>query len=184
MREISKEFTKDMRKAISSYEKLKSYQDKKAIKWRLLLAMMFKDDDGRVIESWCLKMKIRRKDYTVIIDSVKNMKDAERELKREIKKDFRLYDTVRKYTSELQIICHSRGGAHAKNIRRYFTKLANIKLEINGEDLKELGYRPSPTFKRVLEEVFRQKISGKISGRTKELATAKELMKDYNKTCL
>lgn len=182
-REINKEFTKDMRKAISSYEKLKPYQNKKPKKWRLFLAMMFKDNNESAIESWCLKMKIRRKDIAVISDSVKNMVDAGKELKKEIKKDFRLYNTIRRYPSELQIICHSRGGAYAKNIRRYFTKLANIKLEINGEDIKRFGYKPSPAFKEVLGEVLQQKINGKIAGRKNELATARELMKNHNKTC-
>ncbi|MCD4670632.1 MAG: hypothetical protein K8S14_09320, partial [Actinomycetia bacterium] len=104
---------------------------------------------------------------------------AGRELKKKIKEDSRLYDIARRYPPELQIICHSWGGDHAKNIRRYFTKLANIRLKISGEDLIELGYRPSPVFKEVLGEVLRQKIDGKISGRKKELATAIELMKNY-----
>ncbi|MCD4669185.1 MAG: hypothetical protein K8S14_01930, partial [Actinomycetia bacterium] len=133
------------------------------------------------IESWCLKMKIRRKDIAVITGSIKKMPEAGRELKKKIKEDSRLYDIVRRYSPELQVICHSRGGDHAKNIRRYFTKLVNIGLEISGEDLKELGYRPSPLFKEVLGEVLRQKIDGKISGREKELATAIKLISQLSK---
>lgn len=140
--------------------------------------MMFKDNDERVIESWCLKMKIRRKDIVVIIDSVKKMVDAEKKLEKEIKKDSELYDDIRRYPPELQIICHSWGGAHAKNIRKYYRKLASVRLDINGEDLKKLGYKPSPKFKEVLQEVFRQKINGKISGRKSELTAVKELMKE------
>jgi len=110
--------------------------------------------------------------------SIKKMPEAGRELKKKIKEDSRLYDIVRRYPPELQIICHSRGGDHAKNIRRYFTKLANIRLEISGEDLKELGYRPSPVFRKILKKILRQKIDGKISGRANELAAAIDLMKD------
>ncbi len=174
---ISKGFTKDMRKAISSYSKLKPYQSREPVKWRLLLSMMLKGNDAAAIESWCLKMKIRRKDIAVIAGIIEKMPEAERELKKKIKKDSRLYDIVRRYPPELQVICHSRGGDHAKNIRRYFTKLVNIRLEISGEDLKELGYQPSPAFKEVLKEVLRQKINGKISGRNNELTVAEKLMK-------
>jgi len=175
---ISKEFTKDMRKAISSYIKLKPYQDSEPVKWRLLLIMMLGGDGAAVAESWCHGMKIRRKDIAVIVGSIKKISEAGKELGKEVEEDSKLYDIVRRYPPELQVICHSRGGDHAKNIRRYLAKLVNIKLEISGEDLKELGYKPSPVFKEVLGEVLRQKINGKISGRESELAAARELIKD------
>lgn len=177
--EISKGFSVDMSKAIRSFKNLMPNLDRKPVKWRLLLAMMFKDNNRRIIESWCLKMKIRRKDIEVITYSANNMAKAQKELKKEIKDDYKLYNIIRKYPPELMAICHSLGGDHAKNIKKYLIKLMNIRLEISGEDLIRLGYRPSPVFKKVLEELFHQKMDGKIAGRENESAAAMKLMEDH-----
>jgi hypothetical protein len=41
-------------------------------------------------------------------------------------------------------------------------KLSNIRLEITGENLKNLGYRPSKEFKMVLGKLLELKLDGKL----------------------
>jgi len=173
---INKEFMEEMRKAARSYVNLKSYSGNKVLKWRLMLAMILKNMEGSRIESWCLNMKIRKKDMAVIKESVEKMPDAKKALGEIIKEDFKLYSTVRSYPCELKLICHSWGENYTKNIKRYFKKLSDAALSISGEDLKRMGYRPSPVFKKVLDEVLRLKINGGISGRKEELSAAEKLI--------
>jgi tRNA nucleotidyltransferase (CCA-adding enzyme) len=141
--------------------------------------MMLEGKSTRSIGSWCLKMKIRKKDMEVIKNTVSNIPRAVKDLEQEIKDDSKLYSKVNKYSAELLAILYSRGGGYACNIKRYYTRLADIKLDIGGEDLKEMGYSPSPVFKKVLDRVFRMKINGKVIGRKDELAAAERLIKKY-----
>ena len=93
--------------------------------------------------------------------------------------DHTLYNKIRKYPPELHAVCNSWGGVYAKNIRRYYTGLAKISLDIGGKDLKEMGYMPSPAFKKVLDRMLSMKLNGKISGRKDELEAAADLMRTY-----
>ena len=54
------------------------------------------------------------------------------------------------------------------------------KLEISGQDFKDLGFPPSPVYKKVFQVVFRAKLDGKVSTRQEELEMAEEVLrKEY-----
>jgi hypothetical protein len=46
-----------------------------------------------------------------------------------------------------------------------------------------MGYRPSPVFKKVLDEVLRLKLEGNISDRNGELAAAGKLIEERQFEC-
>ena len=61
-----------------------------------------------------------------------------------------------------------------KNIRRlvwqYLTEFSQVKPWLNGNDLKNLGFKPGPLYKQILDNVLAATLDGRISDR----ATAKE----------
>ena len=65
----------------------------------------------------------------------------------------------------------------SKNIRRkiwhYLTYLSQVKPLLNGNDLKNLGFKPGPLYKQILDDVLAATLDGKISDR----ATAEEYVK-------
>jgi tRNA nucleotidyltransferase (CCA-adding enzyme) len=61
-------------------------------------------------------------------------------------------------------------------LREYFTRLRDVKLEIGGADLAELGLAESPRVGEVLAEVRRRKLNGELDGRESELQAARELV--------
>ena len=129
-----------------------------------------------VIEKWCTRMKVRKKDTVVIIKVQKCIDKARKQLKDSIKDNYKLYRIISDYPVELKVIVYSWGLDYKKNIRKYFTRLSAINLDINGRDLKNMGYEPSYKFREVLEEVFAMRLNGKIPGRESQLQKAKELM--------
>ncbi len=64
----------------------------------------------------------------------------------------------------------------APELREWFTRLRNIRLDISGADLAELGLPESPRVGEVLEELRRRKLRGELDGRESELAAARELI--------
>jgi tRNA nucleotidyltransferase (CCA-adding enzyme) len=50
--------------------------------------------------------------------------------------------------------------------RVYLTELRNMKINIDGNDLKKLGLKPGPLFKAILEEVMSATLDGRV-GRDK-----------------
>jgi len=178
--EMDKDFSSRMRKSLNSLKRIKALDGGEVREWRLLLAMLLGNKTARGIESWCLRMKIRKKDMNVIKNTVTGLSRARKGLGETIS-DKVLYGRIRKYPGELLAICYSWGGQYLKNIRRYYTRLSRISLEIGGEDLKQMGYRPSPAFKKVLDRIFYMKLDGKVSGRKQELEAASRLIRKYDK---
>ena len=165
-----------VKKVLKSYVQLKPFPGEKIKKWRLLLALLFENMDTEEIEKWCTRMKIRKKDTAPILKVWQDMDKARRQIRNPVKDNHLLYRMVSDYPAELQVIAHSWGSEYRKNIKKYFSRLSGISLEINGEDLKRLGYKPSYRFKVVLEEILALKLNRRISGREKELQKAKKLM--------
>jgi tRNA nucleotidyltransferase (CCA-adding enzyme) len=63
-------------------------------------------------------------------------------------------------------------------VREWFTRLRDVRLEVNGDDLAELGLEESPRVGEILEELRRRKLRGELDGRAAELDAAKALIAD------
>jgi tRNA nucleotidyltransferase (CCA-adding enzyme) len=58
----------------------------------------------------------------------------------------------------------------------YFRRLRDVRLEITGNDVAELGLAESPRVGEVLAEIRRRKLNGELDGRESELEAARELI--------
>jgi hypothetical protein len=61
-------------------------------------------------------------------------------------------------------------------LRAYFELLKDLRLEIGGADLMEMGLPESPQIGEILGEIRRRKLNGELPGRADELAAARELV--------
>jgi tRNA nucleotidyltransferase (CCA-adding enzyme) len=61
-------------------------------------------------------------------------------------------------------------------LRDYFERLRDVRLEVDGADLAQLGLEESPRVGEVLAELRRRKLNGELDGRESELEAAKELL--------
>jgi hypothetical protein len=66
--------------------------------------------------------------------------------------------------------------ADLQPLHEYFERLRDVRLEISGADLAELGLEESPRVGEILAEVRRRKLNGELDGRDSELAAARELI--------
>ena len=63
-----------------------------------------------------------------------------------------------------------------RQLHDYFDRLGELKLEITGADLAELGLAESPRVGEILAEVRRRKLNGELAGRESQLEAARELV--------
>ncbi|MBE9161404.1 poly(A) polymerase, partial [Tychonema sp. LEGE 06208] len=52
-----------------------------------------------------------------------------------------------------------------RQILEYLTKWANVESPLNGNDLKALGYKPGPAFKRMLDDLLAAALDGHLGDR-------------------
>jgi tRNA nucleotidyltransferase (CCA-adding enzyme) len=176
---IDKNFIGQVRKILKYYHEMKDDYSKigeEIKKWRLLFILLLKGNNPEKIEGWCSEMKVRKKDINVILETHKMWDDARKNLKSINKKNSTLYYQVNLIPAELQVIACSWGSEYLKNIKKYLTDLSSLCLEINGNTLKDMGYKPSEKFKDVLEKLFKMKLDGRIKNKEEEISNLKKLM--------
>jgi tRNA nucleotidyltransferase (CCA-adding enzyme) len=64
----------------------------------------------------------------------------------------------------------------APSLHAYFGELRDVRLDITGSDLAQLGLGESPRVGEILAELRRRKLNGDLAGRDSELAAARELI--------
>lgn len=68
--------------------------------------------------------------------------------------------------------------AAEKVIKKYIENYAEIEPEINGYDLQELGIKPGPRIRKILNKVYREKLKGNLENRRQELKFVRDLIED------
>ncbi|HEY5191706.1 MAG TPA: hypothetical protein VII77_06950, partial [Candidatus Deferrimicrobium sp.] len=73
-----------------------------------------------------------------------------------------------------EVILYLMARAKHPDIKRYisvyFTQLKNVRLQVNGEDLLELGYHPGPRFKEIFDLLLERKLAGDLRNKKEEIA--------------
>lgn len=78
----------------------------------------------------------------------------------------------------LYLMGRSKKESLRKSISQYLTQLRGQKLDINGEDLKRLGFEPGPDFSSILQQLLAAKLDGMACDRNAQLDLAKDLKDD------
>ncbi|MDQ2085748.1 CBS domain-containing protein [Herbivorax sp. ANBcel31] len=65
-------------------------------------------------------------------------------------------------------------------VLEYINELKDIRLNITGNDLKEMGVVPGPQYKKILDEILKQKINGNVHTLEGEIKLAEILLNNLN----
>jgi tRNA nucleotidyltransferase (CCA-adding enzyme) len=89
-----------------------------------------------------------------------------------------IYFWLKELPAEVLLFMMARTGSDAvkKCISLYVTQLQNIRSQINGDDLKELGVPEGPRVRKILDAVLSARINGQVQTRDDELRFAARLM--------
>ena len=160
-------------------EKLESYlaefreKNYNREEWVLRLAL-FIGDAGEELKKWQV-----RTDYKEIFLAYESYQSLLPELAQPLAAD-ELVEKLKPLQDEelLILLARSRNKEVEENILRYLRKLKNIGLEITGKDLLANGLEPGPVIGEILARVYRQRLKGKLSSRTEQLAYARSLVRE------
>jgi tRNA nucleotidyltransferase (CCA-adding enzyme) len=161
---------------IEEVDRVRDRYAREAPPWRLRLAVLARRLSSTDVLDWAEGLKLRRRDAERIADAV-TVAPRLRELAAATKQPADLWAKVAPHDPDgaLLAIAGSKGRAR-KRLERYFEELRDVRLEISGGDLADLGLGESPRVGAVLEELRRRKLNGELDGRAAELEAAKELL--------
>ena len=178
--DVDEVFIKQVKKIVDRFEEFSSCLDKSAEIWRLILIDIMLDNKREQITDFCREMKIKNNDREIIRQSVKKYPVLSKQLEKRAANNSFLYSYLNGVPDELKIIISAVSKNHYDNVLRYFTRLKYIKVEITGEDLKSLRYKPSKDYKVVFDRVMQAKLDGKIHTKKEELRLAEEILAELS----
>ena len=164
-------------KLIGELDELRAAYAADAPAWRLRLAVLARRLSSTEVLEWGERLKLRRRDAERIADAV-IVAPKLRELAGSTKEAAALWARVAPHDPDgaLLALATAKGRAR-KRLARYFEELRDVRLEISGGDLAELGLGESPQVGAILEELLRRKLNGELDGRAAEIEAARELLR-------
>jgi tRNA nucleotidyltransferase (CCA-adding enzyme) len=162
---------------IEELDVLRAHYTPDAPAWRVRLAALAHRLGSTEILEWGERLKLRRRDAERIADAV-TVAPRLTKLAGATKEPAALWARVAPHDPDgaLLALAGAKGRAR-KRLERYFEELRQVRLEISGGDLAELGLGESPRVGAVLAELLRRKLNGELDGRAEEIEAAKELLR-------
>jgi tRNA nucleotidyltransferase (CCA-adding enzyme) len=142
--------------------------------WRLGLAALGRRLSPDEVVSWLDGLKIRRRDAELVAGAVAVAPRIVERLASEQVPPAELTALADPYAPDAPLLALAL--ADLEQLRDYFGRLRDVRLEIGGADLAELGLGESPRVGEILGELRRRKLNGELDGRESELAAARELV--------
>jgi tRNA nucleotidyltransferase (CCA-adding enzyme) len=141
--------------------------------WRLRLAILSRRLTPDEAYAWLDRLTMRRRDADHIVSTITVAP--------------RLVERLRDAADPAEVVAladpfapdaplFALAQAELPALRDYFARLRNVRLDITGADLADLGLAESPRVGEVLDELRRRKLRGDLDGRETELAAARELI--------
>ena len=142
--------------------------------WRLGLALLARDLSSDEVYGLLERLKVRRADADRIAKAVTVSPLLLERLAKDTLTAAEVVALVEPFAPDAVLLALAR--EERPELRDYFERLREVRLEIGGEDLAALGLPESPRVGEVLAELRRRKLNGELDGRESELAAARSLI--------
>jgi tRNA nucleotidyltransferase (CCA-adding enzyme) len=144
--------------------------------WRPRLAALARRLPPDELYAWFERLRLRRRDADRIADAV-TVAPRLREVVAVTDEPAALRALAEPHDPDGLLMAMAGADDEVRaRLERYFEELRDVRLEISGADLADLGLDESPQVGAVLDEVLRRKLNGELDGREAELAVARELI--------
>lgn len=142
------------------------------MKWAVYFLALIRRCDRKTVQDICTRFELPQQ-YSDLFSSMRL--EAERalvSLERKVPiKNSTLYRKLSGFKTELLIfmMAATRQEKVKRSISHFFTRLRTVQPVIRGQDFIEMGYKPGPIFKEVLQAVLDAKLDGRLKSRKDEL---------------
>jgi tRNA nucleotidyltransferase (CCA-adding enzyme) len=144
--------------------------------WRIGLAVLARDMTSDEVYGLLERLKVRRRDSNRIAGAITVAPRIAERLREETLDAAEVVALVDAPSFAPDAPLLALALEDRPELRDYFERLRDVRLEIGGEDLAALGLPESPRVGEVLAELRRRKLNGELDGRESELAAARGLI--------
>jgi tRNA nucleotidyltransferase/poly(A) polymerase len=142
--------------------------------WRIALAVLARRLPPDEVYDWLERLKMRRRDVELVAHAITLGPRLVERLQDREQSPAEVVALAEPHAPDAPLYALALEELPA--LRRYFSDLRDVRLEVSGSDLAALGLAESPRVGEVLAELRRLKLNGELDGRESELARARELI--------
>ena len=142
--------------------------------WRLGLLALARKLPSDELYDWLERLKVRRRDAERIAAAITVAPRLVERLRGQEADPAEVVAIAEPYAPDAPLFALALADVPA--LEEYFGRLRDVRLEITGTDVAELGLAESPRVGEVLAEVRRRKLNGELDGRESELQAVRELI--------
>jgi tRNA nucleotidyltransferase (CCA-adding enzyme) len=142
--------------------------------WRIGIAALARELTTEEAYDWLDRLTVRRRDAELIVGAIAVAPRIVERLRVETLDPAQVVALADPFAPDAPL--HALALEERAELRDYFERLRNVRLEIGGADLIALGLAESPTIGEILGELRKRKLNGELDGRDAELAAARELV--------
>jgi len=170
--ELTKEIEEKLDSLIDVFAWFETLSGERVKRWLIRLLLLLENLDKDEVEEFCREYRFNREERDSII---KGRLEAERIIEKlkssETDTPSSIYYLLQPLPREVLLFAMAKTEKRIvkKRIFLFLSRLEGVKTKVSGDDLKKIGYRPSPKFKEILEEVKKVKLDGLLTTKKEEI---------------
>ncbi|MFQ5834725.1 MAG: CBS domain-containing protein [bacterium] len=141
-------------------------------RWLIRLLLLLDDMSEAEVEEFCQRYRFSKEERDSLIRGRLEAEKIVRKLSTpgSLAPSF-IYHLLEPFSQEVLLfaISKTREKMLERRIFHYLAKLKQVKVEIDGNDLKCLGYPPSPRLGQILEELKKARLDGRVKTKEEEI---------------
>ena len=142
--------------------------------WRIGLAVLGRELTSEEAYDWLARLKVRSRDVDRIAGAITVSPRMLERLRGNALEPAEIVALADPFAPDAPLL--ALASEDVPELRDYFTRLRDVRIEIGGVELATLGLSESPRVGAVLAELRRRKLNGELDGRESELEAARELI--------
>ena len=174
---IDRRFVHVMTQAEKAYSWFKLlYLEEECDPWIVYLLAIFSRSKPRQLHNFCDRFELPPRQSRLLLQQKTEVERVARDmLRRPFMKPSETYWLLCKLENEglLYLMTIARKKYIQRAVSHYVSNLRDVQPVINGRDLQELGYRPGPNFRTMLNHVLEAQLNGEINDGEEALALVK-----------
>ncbi len=142
--------------------------------WRLGVAALARELSSEEAYDWLERLKVRRRDSERIVGAITVAPRIVDRLRAGSLDPAQVVALADPFAPDAPLVALAH--EDRPELREYFGRLRDVRLEIGGADLIAMGVSESPRIGDILGEIRRRKLNGELEGRDAELEAARALV--------
>jgi tRNA nucleotidyltransferase (CCA-adding enzyme) len=138
--------------------------------WRVYLLILLQTVPARVRRRVAGRLGLKGPPLAALMGELRGLPPLQRQLEARRLGASRLRRLLDRVSPEARLCLWAGPAKVRRRVEDYLTRLALVKPALTGRDLREIGFAPGPTYRRIMNMLLKGRLDGHLKSREEEIA--------------